>query len=116
MGMSGRDGGRSDALEIEAFQEMIERAYKAKDVRRGTPWTFAWLVEEVGELGKALREGDRDGQEEEFADVFAWLCGLANLADVSLTEAVRKKYGRGCPVCGRAPCACQEVLKGERDG
>jgi len=101
-------------VEIQAFQDMIRQTYKAKDARRGMGWTFAWLVEEVGELGKALRQGDREGQEEEFADVFAWLSGLANLAGVSLTDAVKKKYGRGCPACGHAPCTCHEVVEGRR--
>ena len=96
-------------MEIREFQTSIENAYKAKDARRGIAWTYAWFVEEVGELGKALRERDREGQVEEFADVFAWLCGLANLAGVRLEDAIASKYGGGgCPVCSEAPCECHE--------
>ena len=99
-------------MHIRAFQDLIERTYKAKDARRGLAWTYAWFVEEVGELGAALRQGDDDGRVEEFADVFAWLCGLANLAGVSLEEAVASKYGDGCPVCAQAPCVCDEAPSG----
>ena len=31
-------------------------------------------------------------QAEEFADVIAWLCTLANISDVNLSEAIAKKY------------------------
>ena len=99
-------------MRIREFQRLIETTYKDKDARRGLAWTYAWFVEEVGELGAALREGDAAGQREEFADVFAWMCGLANLAGVSLEEAVASKYGDGCPVCAKAPCACEEAPSG----
>jgi len=95
-------------MEIQEFQTFIEKAYKEKDARRGIAWTYAWFVEEVGELGAALRTGDPATQIEEFADVFAWLCGLANLAGVRLEDAIASKYGGGCPVCSKAPCECRE--------
>ncbi|MFH0963423.1 MAG: MazG nucleotide pyrophosphohydrolase domain-containing protein [Planctomycetota bacterium] len=95
-------------MEISAFQDRIAATYLRKDTRRGLAWTYAWFVEEVGELGKALRESDGEGQAEEFADAFAWLCGLANLAGVRLEEAVARKYAAGCPVCRRIPCSCEE--------
>ena len=98
-------------MEIQAFQTLIEKTYKPKDARRGLPWTFAWFVEEVGELGSALRQDNAENQLEEFADVFAWLCGLANLAGISLEQAVAAKYGQGCPICSKIPCECHEVQK-----
>ena len=52
-----------------------------------------WFIEEVGELSHALARGDdRANLEEEFADVLAWLCTLANINDVNLSEVVMKKY------------------------
>ena len=33
---------------------------------------------------------DKKGKEEEFADVLAWLCTLANINDVDLEKAVEK--------------------------
>ena len=40
-------------------------------------------------------DGDQDHLAEEFADVLAWLTTLANITDVDLTEAVRRKYIEG---------------------
>jgi NTP pyrophosphatase (non-canonical NTP hydrolase) len=78
-------------MEIREFQELIARRYKARDQERGVPRTFMWFVEEVGELATALATGtDRANMEEEFADVFAWLCTLANITDVDLETACGK--------------------------
>lgn len=51
-----------------------------------------WFIEEVGELSTALQKTDRDNLEEEFADVFAWLCTLANIHHVDMEAAIRRKY------------------------
>jgi len=49
-----------------------------------------WFIEEVGELATALAGDDQDNKEEEFADVLAWMCTLANINDVDLAKAVEK--------------------------
>ncbi len=49
-----------------------------------------WFIEEVGELATALAGQDSDNKEEEFADVLAWLCTLANINDIELEEACKK--------------------------
>lgn len=82
----------SEPLTLQAFQEHIRQRYYATDSARGTPATFMWFVEEVGELATSLHGEDRVNKEEEFADVLAWLCTLANINGVDLAEAVRKKY------------------------
>jgi len=51
-----------------------------------------WFIEEVGELATALADNDRKNKAEEFADVFAWLCTLANISDVDLEKACADKY------------------------
>jgi NTP pyrophosphatase (non-canonical NTP hydrolase) len=94
-------------MEIREFQELIAKTYLEKDRSRGLWGTYAWLVEEVGELSRALRKGDCDSLLEEFADVFAWLASLANLCDVELDDAV-SKYAGGCPKCASLPCSCSE--------
>lgn len=94
-------------MEIGKLQETVRKAFLARDERRGTWGTYAWLVEEVGELSRALRKGDRESLAEEFADVLAWLASLANLCGVDLAKATRK-YSRGCPRCGGSPCTCPE--------
>jgi NTP pyrophosphatase (non-canonical NTP hydrolase) len=90
-----------EPLTVEGFQRHIRERYHATDSARGTSATFMWLIEEVGELATALqnasddskpREAARQNLEEEFADVFAWLCTLANINEVDLADAVRRKY------------------------
>ena len=79
-------------LTIAAFQKHISQRYEKVDRERGWPKTFAYFIEEVGELATALTSDDRANLQEEFADVIAWLCTLANITDVHLAEAVAKKY------------------------
>ncbi len=49
-----------------------------------------WFIEEVGELATALASNDEKNKEEEFADVFAWLCTLANINNVDIEKACEK--------------------------
>lgn len=90
-------------LTLRAFQQHIRDKYYATDTARGTPATFMWLIEEVGELATALHKadgqgGDTSGDDDpagEFADILAWLCTLANINDVDLDQAIRDKYFKG---------------------
>lgn len=79
-------------MELKAFQQLIQEKYGRRDRERGTPATFMWFVEEVGELATALAGDDHKNKEEEFADVLAWLCTLANINGVDLDKAVTDKY------------------------
>jgi NTP pyrophosphatase (non-canonical NTP hydrolase) len=54
-----------------------------------------WFVEEVGELATALAGDDHANKEEEFADVLAWMCTLANINDVDLEKAIEKYTVKG---------------------
>jgi NTP pyrophosphatase (non-canonical NTP hydrolase) len=82
----------SKKLTLAAFQKHISDRYEKTDRARGTAKTFLWFIEEVGELATALNGTDRANLQEEFADVIAWLCTLANINDIDLAEAVGKKY------------------------
>jgi NTP pyrophosphatase (non-canonical NTP hydrolase) len=79
-------------LTISSFQKHISDRYEKVDRERGTAKTFLWLMEEIGELATALNGNDRANLEEEFADVIAWLCTLANINDIDLAGAIAKKY------------------------
>ncbi len=94
-------------MEIKEFQKIIKDTYYEKDKRRGVEGTFRWFVEEVGELAKAIRRGDRENLMEEFSDVMAWLFSLANLEGIDMEEAAQR-YAHGCPKCGHIPCTCDE--------
>jgi len=77
-------------MHISEFQQLISKKYERRDRQRGIPATFMWFIEEVGELATALAADDKQNREEEFADVFAWLCTLANISDVDLEKACDK--------------------------
>ena len=101
-------------MHLEEWQKLIERIYLEKDTKRGLAWSYAWLVEEVGELGAELRkfalkeedaELNSEHLHEEFADCLAWLSTLASMAGIKL-EDVKKRYETGCPYCTEIPCVC----------
>ena len=131
--MNNKDSGDAPAnrlaqkgVSIEAFQDLIREMYFDKDVARGIPATFMWLIEEVGELSTALRETSpeeaarvtpaelekrRTNLKAEFADVLAWLTTIANVAEVDLGQAIAEKYGSGCPGCREFACSCPDEEK-----
>ncbi|MBW3597478.1 MAG: nucleotide pyrophosphohydrolase [Planctomycetes bacterium] len=98
-------------ISLADFQRLIREMYYEKDIARGVDGTFMWLMEEVGELASALRKNDQENLLEEFADVLAWLATIANVAGIDLSEAVRRKYGAGCPGCGQLVCICPDEQK-----
>lgn len=92
-------------MDLEAFQMQMRALYGARDRERGLARTFAWFIEEVGELSRALFRGSDEDRRHEFADVLAWLASLADQAGVDLVDAARR-YADGCPRCGGTPCRC----------
>jgi len=50
-------------MHINEFQEMMRRLYFHRDSERGVEKTFEWLVEEVAELGEALKTSNRKALE-----------------------------------------------------
>ncbi len=91
-------------LTVRAFQDLIREKYYATDSARGVPATFMWFIEEVGELSTALAENgpgktptpeQKANLSEEFADVFAWLCTLANISGVDMSKALEKYTVKG---------------------
>jgi len=93
--------------DIRKFQQAMRETYYERDSARGKWQTVAWLLEEVGELSRAIRKGEKGHIEEEFGDVAAWLASLANLVGVELSDAIGK-YAEGCPKCGAVPCRCPQ--------
>lgn len=92
-------------MRIAEFQDTVRRTYIERDAARGIDGTFRWLVEEVGELARAVRTGEPGNLEHEVGDVLAWLASVASLAGVDMERAAGR-YAAGCPRCGRIPCGC----------
>ena len=86
-----------DQITLASFQKLIRDRYYATDSARGVPGTFMWFIEEVGELSTALQDNapgksptdqQKRNRAEEFPDVLAWLCTLANVTGVVLAQGV----------------------------
>lgn len=82
----------SKEITLREVQELMSKHYLQRDRERGLYATFTWLVEEVGELAESILNQDKKAQEEEIADVLAWLVSLANILSVDIEKAFRQKY------------------------
>lgn len=88
------------SITVAQIQQIIRDRYFESDNDRGSGGTFLYFMEEVGELATAIAnnnrrrspptQAERENMVEEFADVIAWLCTLANINNVDLTEALIK--------------------------
>ena len=92
-------------MDLANLQATMRATYGDRDSSRWVDGTFRWFTEEVGELARAIRTGDRANLELELSDVAAWMASLANLLDVDLDAAVAR-YATGCPKCHSQPCTC----------
>ncbi|MHA1731049.1 MAG: MazG nucleotide pyrophosphohydrolase domain-containing protein [Promethearchaeota archaeon] len=97
-------------MRVREFQDLMRDLYIRNDRKRGLEKTFIWLVEEVGEVARALnskRDGAIDNVGEELADVIAWTCSVANILGLDLESELAAKYPGKCPKCGKNPCVCE---------
>ena len=94
-------------MKIEEAQDMMRSVYLDRDRARGLEGTLARTKEELGELSDAILEKEGiDAVSEEIADVFAWLCSLANLLDIDISTVFYRKYTDVCSKCKKNPCSC----------
>ncbi|UCF70503.1 MAG: nucleotide pyrophosphohydrolase [candidate division WOR-3 bacterium] len=94
-------------MDLNKYQGLIAEIYLKKDSKRGVHKTFNWLIEEIGELSRAVRKGNKEKIQEEFADCLAWLLSVASILDIDAEESM-DKYRKGCPKCHATPCECKE--------
>jgi len=92
-------------VNVAVLQARIAATFGARDRARGLDGTFRRLVEEVGELAKAIRGSDPQALALELSDVVAWTVSVAALSGVDL-DRVLGRYDQGCPRCGASPCKC----------
>src|SRR2546421_12209324 len=83
----------SASISIGEFQQLIRDMYLEKDLARGVDGTFMWLMEEVGELASALRNGTHEERLGEFAGVLARLATNANGVGGDLNEGIPRQDG-----------------------
>jgi NTP pyrophosphatase (non-canonical NTP hydrolase) len=96
-------------MKIEDAQEMMRRIYFERDSARGITGTLQRTSEELTELNDAIiQKSGRQSLEEEIADVFAWLCSLANLLNINISDVFYTKYTDVCSKCKQSPCSCPQ--------
>lgn len=91
-------------MQLSDYQDLIKKLVVQRGFDKETvPEVFTLLVEEMGELAKAIRK--QNGQkvdlsrrqhdvEEEAADVFWLLIDLCNRLDIDLAQAFAKKEAK----------------------
>ncbi|MFW9926998.1 MAG: MazG nucleotide pyrophosphohydrolase domain-containing protein [Candidatus Thorarchaeota archaeon] len=94
-------------MDIEEAQEMMRRIYFERDRARGVKGTLKRTIDELEELREAIQSNDsKSAIADEVADVFAWLCSLANLLEIDVSEVFYNKYRDACSKCKKSPCNC----------
>jgi NTP pyrophosphatase (non-canonical NTP hydrolase) len=89
-------------MDIKKFQnlcaEIVDRIDKKYGIERNPHFSFTQLMEEIGELARAInlpklrnKELDQNNLNDEFADVFLQLAILAKIHNVDFENAVKEK-------------------------
>jgi NTP pyrophosphatase (non-canonical NTP hydrolase) len=113
-------GGVVDDVQIKVWglrkwQLYFKRVYGNVNERLTVFELLARLDEEFKELCEAFvnlpfsglsPEEMKERIGKEAADVFAFICALANHYDIDLQDAVDERYGRGCSTCHEWSCHC----------
>lgn len=94
----------SKELTLNDYQDLIRELVVIRGFDKETiPEVFTLLVEEVGELAKAIRKVNHQkidphskdhSVEEELADVFWLILDICNRLDIDLAEAFDNKEGK----------------------
>lgn len=97
-------------MDTKEAQELMRRIYLQRDKERGLERTLLRTFQELSELSDAILQGGaREEISDEIGDVFAWLCSIANLLEIDISDALKKKYPGVCYRCGKVPCECIET-------
>ena len=95
-------------MELRELQATMRDTYGERDAARGVDATFRWFTEEVGELAKAIRTGDRA----ELELGVLRRAGLARLARRAAGDRPRRRDGplrRRVPQVRRSPVRVRPV-------
>jgi len=79
-------------MHISEFQTLMNKKLGDKDQQMGSAFLLNVLIEEVGELARALRKKTRTEIEEEIADVIFSTISLANVSNIQVEPILKRKY------------------------
>ncbi len=77
-------------MELKKIMEKINDFYGKIDRKSGPIFLLSVLMEEVGELSKAIRKGENIG--EEISDVLFMVLSIANYFEIDAEKTMIKKY------------------------
>jgi NTP pyrophosphatase (non-canonical NTP hydrolase) len=79
-------------MHISEFQKLMKEKLYEKDKKMGAVFLLSVLIEEIGELSRAIRKESKKEVEEEISDVFFTLISIANLLHVEIEPLLIEKY------------------------
>jgi len=92
---------------LDEWQKHLDRIYGARNRARTNSETWYRMLEEIGEVLQAARPPSLSAIETTLPDLFVWLAALADVENISLTDAVGNRFAYGCPYCGAMEnCGC----------
>jgi NTP pyrophosphatase (non-canonical NTP hydrolase) len=92
---------------LDEWQRHLDRIYGARNRTRTSAEAWYRMLEEIGEVLQAARPPNLSAIETTLPDLFVWLAALADIENVSLSDAVGDRFAYGCPYCGATEnCSC----------
>lgn len=91
---------------LSDHQNLHRRLYASQNARIFPIQSASHIAEEIGEVSKEFRHGNRQEMEDEIADVASWIFAVANRLNIDIAEAVWVLYPYECEKCHKAVCDC----------
>lgn len=93
---------------MENVQKRAGIIFGENNERMGLAKVFMHLNFRVTSLQRTIRKRDIDIASRQCAQVFAWIAGVANLAElgINLYQSLLDRYPGVCPYCGDSPHTC----------
>jgi len=79
-------------MHISEFQRLIKEKLYEKDKKMGAIFLLSVLMEEIGELSRAIRKKSKKEIGEEISDVYFTLISIANVLDIEIEPLLIEKY------------------------
>lgn len=92
---------------LREWQSMFKRIYGNINRLESKKRLWFHFMEEIGEISKALRHGNKEELEAECADALAWLLPFCTKLELDIDELVWKRFPWECDVCHKQKCECE---------
>jgi len=79
-------------VEINVFQSLMKEKLADLDSKMGPLFLLSVLIEEIGELSKAIRDNDEVEVKKELTDIIFVAFCLANVFDMEIEPLLKSKY------------------------